>query len=97
MGRRDTYDHTVRNTYFNCVYISKLNTVSTPHITYPGYRAVFAFILDAPLSCRFWGKGQPNSYDGRNQDCVEFWHRATGNGDWNDENCNIEQNWICEM
>ncbi|XP_020796927.2 C-type lectin domain family 4 member M-like [Boleophthalmus pectinirostris] len=45
----------------------------------------------------FWGNGQPNSYDGRNQDCVEFWHRATGNGEWNDESCKIEQYWICEI
>lgn len=48
-------------------------------------------------SIAFWGKGQPNSYDGRNQDCGEFWHRATGHGEWNDESCKIEQYWICEL
>lgn len=47
--------------------------------------------------CRFWGENQPNSLDGRNQDCVEFWHHASGNGDWNDEHCNVDNNWMCEM
>lgn len=45
---------------------------------------------------RFWAKNQPNSHQGRNQDCVEFWHRGTGIGDWNDESCTVEQLFICE-
>lgn len=45
----------------------------------------------------FWGSGQPNSHNGRNQDCVEFWPRATGVGEWNDESCKIEQFFICEI
>ncbi|XP_029361693.1 C-type lectin domain family 4 member M-like [Echeneis naucrates] len=50
-----------------------------------------------PLTTAYWGKGQPNSHSGRNQDCVEVWHRVSGRGDWNDENCDTDQNWICEM
>ncbi|KAM9857659.1 LOW QUALITY PROTEIN: uncharacterized protein ACBR49_001270 [Aulostomus maculatus] len=45
----------------------------------------------------YWAKDQPNSYSGRNQDCVEFWHQDSGQGEWNDENCNFDQNWICEV
>uniref|UniRef100_A0A8C6SYP2 C-type lectin domain-containing protein n=1 Tax=Neogobius melanostomus TaxID=47308 RepID=A0A8C6SYP2_9GOBI len=59
----------------------------------------FHWVDGTPLNpnATFWGSGQPNSYEGRNQDCVEFWHRAKGNGEWNDESCKIEQYWICEL
>ncbi|XP_072319567.1 uncharacterized protein [Eucyclogobius newberryi] len=64
-----------------------------------GTEGHWTWVDGTPLSpnATFWGNGQPNSYDGRNQDCVEFWHRATGEGEWNDESCKIEQYWICEM
>ncbi|XP_071361103.1 C-type lectin domain family 4 member M-like [Trachinotus anak] len=65
-------------------------------LTDEGIEGQWKWVDGTPLTTTFWGKGQPNSYDGRNQDCVEFWHRASGKGDWNDENCNIEQNYICE-
>ncbi|KAL3995921.1 U1 small nuclear ribonucleoprotein C [Sarotherodon galilaeus] len=66
-------------------------------LTDEGVEGQWKWVDGTPVTLTFWGKGQPNSYDGRNQDCVEFWHRASGIGDWNDENCNVEQNWICEM
>ncbi|GAA6230334.1 CD209 antigen-like [Lates japonicus] len=66
-------------------------------LTDEGVEGQWKWVDGTPLTTAYWGKDQPNSYNGRNQDCVEFWHRATGKGDWNDENCNIEQNWICEM
>ncbi|KAJ0033373.1 hypothetical protein NQD34_000480 [Periophthalmus magnuspinnatus] len=64
-----------------------------------GIEGHWTWVDGTPLNpnATFWGNGQPNSYDGRNQDCVEFWHRATGHGEWNDESCKIEQFWICEM
>uniref|UniRef100_A0A667WLU0 C-type lectin domain-containing protein n=1 Tax=Myripristis murdjan TaxID=586833 RepID=A0A667WLU0_9TELE len=60
-----------------------------------GMEGEWKWVDGTPLTTAFWGKGQPNSHNG-NQDCVEVWHRATGQGDWNDENCNDEQEWICE-
>uniref|UniRef100_A0A3B3ZU32 C-type lectin domain-containing protein n=1 Tax=Periophthalmus magnuspinnatus TaxID=409849 RepID=A0A3B3ZU32_9GOBI len=62
-----------------------------------GIEGHWTWVDGTPITEQFWGNGQPNSYDGRNQDCVEFWHRATGHGEWNDESCKIEQFWICEM
>ncbi|KAM7418544.1 hypothetical protein PAMA_015923 [Pampus argenteus] len=50
-----------------------------------------------PLTTAFWGSGQPNSYNGKNQDCAEFRYRVNKPGDWNDESCETQQNWICEM
>ncbi|XP_076583544.1 uncharacterized protein LOC143318905 [Chaetodon auriga] len=66
-------------------------------LTDEGVEGQWKWVDGTPMTTSFWGKNQPNSFDGRNQDCVEFWHHASGVGDWNDENCNIEQNWICEM
>ncbi|KAM3624670.1 uncharacterized protein V6R79_026373 [Siganus canaliculatus] len=66
-------------------------------LTDGGVEGQWRWVDGTPLTTTFWAKGQPNSHDGRNQDCVEFWHRGTGDGEWNDENCNIEQQWICEM
>lgn len=68
-------------------------------LTDDGIEGHFRWVDGTPLNqtVTFWGSGQPNSFDGRNQDCVEFWHRATGHGEWNDESCKIEQYWICEL
>ncbi|KAK2919414.1 C-type lectin domain family 4 member M-like [Channa argus] len=65
-------------------------------LTDEGVEGHWRWVDGTLLNKTFWAKGQPNSYDGRNQDCVEFWHRATSRGEWNDENCNVEQNWMCE-
>nr|XP_020451795.1 CD209 antigen-like isoform X1 [Monopterus albus] len=65
-------------------------------LTDEGIEGHWKWVDGTPMTTAYWGKGQPNSFDGRNQDCVEFWHRVSGTGDWNDENCNVEQNWICE-
>ncbi|XP_037545997.1 C-type lectin domain family 4 member M [Nematolebias whitei] len=65
-------------------------------LTDGGVEGQWKWVDGNPLNLTFWAKGQPNSHQGRNQDCAEFWHRATGNGDWNDENCGVEQYWICE-
>ncbi|XP_024115083.1 C-type lectin domain family 4 member M [Oryzias melastigma] len=66
-------------------------------LTDGGIEGQWKWVDGTPLTQSFWAKGQPNSHQGRNQDCVEFWHRAKGNGDWNDESCSVKQNWICEI
>ncbi|XP_062243271.1 C-type lectin domain family 10 member A-like [Platichthys flesus] len=62
-----------------------------------GVEGVWKWVDGTPLTLEFWGAGQPNSYKGTDQDCVEFWHRESGKAEWNDENCRIKQNFICEM
>ncbi|XP_060946072.1 C-type lectin domain family 4 member M-like isoform X1 [Limanda limanda] len=62
-----------------------------------GVEGEWKWVDGTPLTLAFWGAGQPNSHKGTDQDCGEFWHRASGKGEWNDENCSLEQNWICEM
>ncbi|XP_060903012.1 CD209 antigen-like [Labrus mixtus] len=66
-------------------------------LTDKGVEGKWEWVDGTPMTTTFWGKGQPNSHSGRNQDCVEFWHRALGVGEWNDENCKILQYFICEI
>ncbi|XP_063733094.1 asialoglycoprotein receptor 1-like isoform X2 [Eleginops maclovinus] len=47
------------------------------------------------VTTTFWQPGQPNSYNG-NQDCGETVQKNQGVGEWNDDGCFAEQNWICE-
>ncbi|KAM9314783.1 uncharacterized protein KZ484_024450 [Pholidichthys leucotaenia] len=50
-------------------------------LTDEGVEGQWKWVDGTPLPKTFWGKGQPNSYSGRNQDCVEFCHKARGIGD----------------
>ncbi|XP_074550618.1 uncharacterized protein LOC141808130 [Halichoeres trimaculatus] len=66
-------------------------------LTDKGAEGQWIWVDGTPLTTTFWAKGQPNSHNGVNQDCVEFWHRGSNSGEWNDENCNLAQYFICEM
>ncbi|KAM7009852.1 uncharacterized protein LKV04_001778 [Tautogolabrus adspersus] len=66
-------------------------------LTDNGVEGQWEWVDGTPLTTAFWAKGQPNSHSGRNQDCVEFWRRESGAGEWNDENCKIIQFFICEI
>ncbi|KAM7009851.1 uncharacterized protein LKV04_001777 [Tautogolabrus adspersus] len=65
-------------------------------LTDEGVEGQWTWVDGTPMTTSFWGQGQPNSHNGKNQDCVEFWHRSTRMGEWNDEDCNINQYYICE-
>ncbi|XP_041640153.1 C-type lectin domain family 10 member A-like isoform X2 [Cheilinus undulatus] len=66
-------------------------------LTDEGQEDQWKWVDGTSMTLAFWGKGQPNSHNGKNQDCVEVWHRTTGTGDWNDESCTIAQKFICEI
>ncbi|XP_028304431.1 low affinity immunoglobulin epsilon Fc receptor-like [Gouania willdenowi] len=66
-------------------------------LTDEGVEGKWVWVDGSPLTLTFWGPNQPNSHNGKQQDCVEIWHQKTGIGEWNDESCTIEQNWLCEM
>lgn len=66
-------------------------------LTDEGIEGQWVWVDGTSLTTAYWGKDQPNSHEGKNQDCVEFWYRGARRGDWNDEKCDVEQNFICEM
>ncbi|XP_044201804.1 CD209 antigen-like protein E [Thunnus albacares] len=48
-----------------------------------------------PLTTSFWHSGEPNDYEGQNEDCVEtrFFNEENG---WNDSICGQRNFWMCE-
>ncbi|XP_062420614.1 CD209 antigen-like isoform X2 [Pungitius pungitius] len=47
------------------------------------------------LKERYWVTGEPNSYEGNNEDCGEIRFYAK-QYNWNDEQCSLKNFWICE-
>lgn len=43
----------------------------------------------------YWTPGEPNSYEGQNEDCVELKSHDMINS-WNDKPCEGQNFWICE-
>ncbi|KAM4603884.1 C-type mannose receptor 2-like [Polymixia lowei] len=48
-----------------------------------------------PMTTSYWGDREPNSYEGRNEDCGEV-RFSTWEKSWNDEPCKNQNVWICE-
>ncbi|XP_044045922.1 CD209 antigen-like protein A [Siniperca chuatsi] len=48
-----------------------------------------------PLTQSYWGYGEPNGFEGKNEDCVETNFYDTVNS-WNDQPCEDQDFWICE-
>ncbi|KAM9314991.1 CD209 antigen-like protein A [Pholidichthys leucotaenia] len=43
----------------------------------------------------YWGHGEPNDFEGKNENCVEIKYHDVENG-WNDIPCEDQNFWICE-
>ncbi|XP_029921174.1 C-type lectin domain family 10 member A-like [Myripristis murdjan] len=65
-------------------------------LTDEGVEGNWKWVNGKSLTTTYWASGQPNSYNGKDQDCGEFTHRTGRFGDWNDEICDRSQEWICE-
>ncbi|XP_077380451.1 uncharacterized protein LOC144020644 isoform X1 [Festucalex cinctus] len=65
-------------------------------LTDEGVEGQWKWVDGTAMTLQFWASGQPNSYNG-NQDCGEFWHRSSGDAEWNDEKCSSQRYWVCEM
>ncbi|XP_041838365.1 CD209 antigen-like protein A [Melanotaenia boesemani] len=48
-----------------------------------------------PLTKSYWGPGEPNRLEDRNESCVEIRFHETENS-WNDITCEDQNFWICE-
>ncbi|XP_019215246.1 CD209 antigen-like protein A isoform X1 [Oreochromis niloticus] len=47
------------------------------------------------LTISFWDTGEPNSYEGIDEDCGEIFFYTRENS-WNDQPCDSKNVWICE-
>ncbi|XP_041838336.1 CD209 antigen-like protein E [Melanotaenia boesemani] len=48
-----------------------------------------------PLTKSYWGPGEPNRFEGKNESCVEIRFHEIENS-WNDIPCEDKNFWICE-
>ncbi|XP_071383523.1 CD209 antigen-like protein C [Centroberyx affinis] len=56
---------------------------------------IWKWVDGSTLTTSYWHRGEPNSDQGRNEDCVENRFFKVPNS-WNDESCDIQNFWICE-
>ncbi|XP_070828322.1 CD209 antigen-like protein C [Chaetodon trifascialis] len=56
---------------------------------------VWKWVDGTLLMKSFWTPGEPNSHEGKNEDCVELRSHDMLNS-WNDRPCNDQIFWICE-
>ncbi|MED6285635.1 hypothetical protein CHARACLAT_031153 [Characodon lateralis] len=47
------------------------------------------------LITSYWGLGEPNSFEGKDEDCGEI-NFSKQENNWNDAPCNLKKYWICE-
>lgn len=55
-------------------------------------QSIMSFFL---LCFSYWGRFEPNSHEGSDEDCGEIKFYKEGNS-WNDKPCEIQNIWICE-
>ncbi|XP_056128118.1 CD209 antigen-like protein C [Rhinichthys klamathensis goyatoka] len=54
------------------------------------------WVDNSPLNQGFWSSGEPNSFHGTNEDCVELNPARDPLKNWNDLPCSEMRKWVCE-
>ncbi|XDV16009.1 hypothetical protein PO909_015904 [Leuciscus waleckii] len=54
------------------------------------------WVDNSPLNRVFWDSGEPNSFHGSNEDCVELDPARGSVNNWNDLSCSDTRKWVCE-
>ncbi|XP_035670035.1 uncharacterized protein LOC118411665 [Branchiostoma floridae] len=57
-----------------------------------GVEGVYSWSDQTPVSFFNWGQGEPNDHNGEQQCGAMYLH----NGQWDDDNCGMQHNYICE-
>uniref|UniRef100_UPI0037E779BD CD209 antigen-like protein E n=1 Tax=Semicossyphus pulcher TaxID=241346 RepID=UPI0037E779BD len=58
-------------------------------------RGIWKWVDGTLLTKSYWGPGEPNSYQGKTEDCAEIKLHDNENS-WNDIPCGDQNFWICE-
>uniref|UniRef100_A0A3B4Z665 C-type lectin domain-containing protein n=1 Tax=Seriola lalandi dorsalis TaxID=1841481 RepID=A0A3B4Z665_SERLL len=56
---------------------------------------IWKWVDGTPMTKSYWARGEPNSYEGKNEDCVEIRY-PDEEKNWNDIPCEDQRFWICE-
>ncbi|XP_074486706.1 C-type lectin domain family 17, member A-like isoform X1 [Sebastes fasciatus] len=59
------------------------------------FRGTWKWVDGTPLTKSYWGPGEPNGFEDRNEDCVKIKFYEQENS-WNDIQCGDQNFWICE-
>ncbi|KAJ8334421.1 hypothetical protein SKAU_G00400600 [Synaphobranchus kaupii] len=54
------------------------------------------WVDESQLDVGYWSDGEPNSYQGKNEDCVHTYRKKDALNNWNDARCNTSWYWVCE-
>uniref|UniRef100_A0A3Q4GC93 C-type lectin domain-containing protein n=1 Tax=Neolamprologus brichardi TaxID=32507 RepID=A0A3Q4GC93_NEOBR len=57
---------------------------------------VWKWVDETPMTASFWYSGEPNNFNGRNEDCVVINHNYDYENNWNDAACENLNFWLCE-
>ncbi|XP_028282423.1 CD209 antigen-like protein E [Parambassis ranga] len=57
---------------------------------------VWKWVDGTQLSISFWIPGEPNNFEGKDEDCGEIRYYDQEDS-WNDAPCDMQINWICEQ
>ncbi|XP_016417095.1 C-type lectin lectoxin-Thr1-like [Sinocyclocheilus rhinocerous] len=57
---------------------------------------IMKWVDKSPLNRGFWARGEPNNYQGRNEDCIELMPSDLILNNWNDCSCSEKKKGICE-
>ncbi|XP_028459640.1 CD209 antigen-like protein E [Perca flavescens] len=58
-------------------------------------KGMWKWVDGTPLTKSYWKPGEPNNFEGKNEDCVEIRFHDLENS-WNDIPCGDQNFWICE-
>ncbi|XP_052400813.1 CD209 antigen-like protein B [Carassius gibelio] len=55
------------------------------------------WVDNSPLNQGFWSSGEPNSFHGTDEDCIELIPTKDNLNNWNDLPCSSTRKWVCEI
>ncbi|KTF93068.1 hypothetical protein cypCar_00014661 [Cyprinus carpio] len=55
------------------------------------------WVDNSPLNQGYWSPGEPNSFQGTNEDCTELIPTRDSVSNWNDLPCSVTLKWVCEI
>ncbi|XP_010786464.1 CD209 antigen-like protein E [Notothenia coriiceps] len=76
-------------------FITKFNRFTWIGLTDVKTEDTWKWVDGTPLNKSYWGPGEPNSFEGNVENCVEIRFFDLENS-WNDIQCGDQNFWICE-
>ncbi|XP_053711317.1 CD209 antigen-like protein A [Synchiropus splendidus] len=76
-------------------FMNKFGKITWIGLSQQQHNGQWVWVDGTPLNTSFWSLGEPNDFEGIEENCTEINDRPVGKS-WNDADCQIEKSWICE-